>query len=98
MSPSDLSNDVSSSTGTESTIINDHVQKQDEQNHPILRTSSSHVFTNSVTTNLRKKKSQNFICLLFYKVECFDSDQTIEKNANVTVYVIKRISVSSEIT
>ena len=29
-----------------------------------LSTSSLHVFTNSVTTNIRKKKSQNFICLL----------------------------------
>jgi len=41
LSPSDLSNDVSSSTGTESTIINDHVQKQDEQNHPILQLEMS---------------------------------------------------------
>jgi len=41
LSPSDLSNDVSSSTGTESTIINDHVQTQDEQNHPILQLEMS---------------------------------------------------------
>ena len=41
LSPSDLSNDASSSTGTESTIINDHVQTQDEQNHPILQLEMS---------------------------------------------------------
>ena len=50
-----------------------------------LGTSSSHVFTNSVTTNLRKKKSRNFICLLFCEVEFFDSDQTIKNNFNVKV-------------
>ena len=31
-----------------------------------LCTSPSHLFTNSITTNLRKKNSRNFICLLFY--------------------------------
>ena len=30
-----------------------------------LGTSSLHVFTNSVTTNIRKEKSRNLICLLF---------------------------------
>ena len=37
----------------------------------IQSTSSSHVFTNFVTTNLRFFLL-NFICLLFYEVEFFD--------------------------
>ena len=37
-----------------------------------LCTCSSHVFTNSVTTNLRNLFSRNFICLISYEVEFFD--------------------------
>ena len=33
--------------------------------------------------------SRNFIFLLFYEVEFFDWDQTIEKNSNVTVCIHK---------
>ena len=47
-----------------------------------LSTSSSHVFTNSVTTNFFSR----YLLKHYYEVESFDWDQTIEKNANVTVY------------
>ena len=43
-----------------------------------LCTSSSHVLTNSVTTNIRFFL-RNFTSLLFYEVEFFDWDQTMEK-------------------
>ena len=49
-------------------------------------TSSSHVFTNSETTNLRFFP-KNLICLwFFYKVEVFK----IEKKANIAIHFQKQ--------
>ena len=45
-----------------------------------LRKSSSHVFTNSVTTNLRKNIT-NFYLLTFLRGEIFDWDQAMEETA-----------------
>ena len=59
-----------------------------------LCTSSSHVFTNSVTTTLRVFFSK-FYLFTFYKVIFFCLRSNYEKNANVTVHVNKKDTMES---
>ena len=55
-------------------IREDHYESLTEKKY--LSTSSLHVFTNSVTTNIRIF-SPDYICLLFYEVQFFYWGQTI---------------------